>query len=150
MRSKTIKRSFLISVLSSALVLSGATAIAMTSSITNTNKNIFKIKSKIFIDGKFVSSPVIVALENQKALIVIKNTNDAIAKELRMELVASNISQYKMNDAIRINYDIQYRNGAEKMHSKPQVIVTPHREGRINISSDSNHSYEMYVVAERE
>lgn len=150
MKSKTIKRSFLISVLSAALVLSGATAIAMTDSITDTNKNTFKITSKVFIDGKLVSSPVIVALENQKALIVITNTNDAEAQGLRMELVARNVSQYGMNDAIGINYDIQYSNGAEKMHSKPQVVVIPHQEGRINISSDSNHSYEMYVLAERE
>ncbi len=150
MKSKTMKRSLLISVLSTFLVLSGATAIAMTSGIADKNKNTFKITSKIFIDGKLVSSPVIVALENQKALIVITNTNDVGAQGLRMELVARNVSKYGRNDAIGINYDIQYSNGAEKMHSKPQVIVTPHQEGRINISSDSNHSYEMYVLAERE
>lgn len=150
MKSKTIKRSFLISALSTVLVLSCATAIAMTGGITNKNKNTFKITSKIFIDGKLVSSPVILALENQKALIVITNTNDAGAQGLRMELVARNVSKHGMNDPIGINYDIQYSNGAEKMHSKPQVVVTPHQEGRVNISSDSNHSYEMDVLAERE
>lgn len=147
MKSKTIKRSLLISTLSSILVLSGATAIAMTSNITDTNKNTFKIKSKLFIDGKLVSSPVIVVLENQKAVIVI--TNDAATQGLRMELVARNVSQFGMNNTIGINYDIQYSNGAEKMHSKPQVVVAPHQEGRINFS-DSNHTCEIYVLAERE
>lgn len=148
--SKNTQRSLLMLVLSVVLVLSGATAIAMTTSIADKNKNTFKITSKIFINGKLVSSPVIIALENQKALIVITNTNDAGAQGLRMELVARNVSKYGRDDAIGINYDIQYSNGAEKMHSKPQVIVTPHQEGRINIASDSNHSYEMYVLAERE
>ena len=149
-KSKTIKRLFLISILSTVFVLFGATAIAMTSDIADKSKNIFKITSKIFIDGKLVSSPVITALENQKASIVITNTNDAGAQNLRVGLVARNVAEYGRNDAIGINYDIQYSNGKEKIYLKPQIIVAPHQEGRINIPSDLNHSYEMYVLAEKE
>ncbi len=150
MKSKTIKRSFLISALSTVLVISCATAIAMTSGITDKNESSFKITTKLFIDGKLVSSPVLFTLENKKALIVMADTNDADAQGLRIELVARNDSQHGMNDPIRINYDIQYSNGAEKMHSNPQVVVMPHQQGRINISSDSKHSYDMYILAERE
>jgi hypothetical protein len=94
-------------------------------------------------NGKLISSPVIIAYANQKALIVMTNTNKDGAQGLRMELVARDISKFGRNDDIGINYDIESKNGKEKMHARPQVIVAPNQESRISLASDSGHSYEM-------
>lgn len=147
MKSTNTHRPLLISILSATLLLAGSTAIAMTSGIAD-KKHIFKITSKLFIDGKLVSSPRIVAYENQKALIVI--TDKSGSQGLRMELVARNITRLGKNDAIEINYDIESKNGKEKMHSRPTIVVASDQENRINLSSNRGHSYEMVVVADRE
>jgi hypothetical protein len=38
----------------------------------------------------------------------------------------------------------------QKMHSNPEMILVPNQEGVIKVASDSAHSYEMKVIAERQ
>jgi len=149
MKSKSIKRPFLLSILSAALLFAGSTVIATTSEMADKN-SAYKIRSKLLIDGKLVSSPVIIAYAKQKALIVISNNNQAESQSLSMGLVARDIAKFERNDAIEISYDIELKNDKETMHLTPHVIVSPNQEGRISISSDSGHLYEMYVLAKRE
>jgi bla regulator protein blaR1 len=146
---KNSQRPFLLSLFCTALLLTVSTAIAMTSGVSE-KTSMFKIATKLFIDGKLVSNPHVLAYANQKALIIITNTNNAGAQGLRMELVANDVATSSMKKAIGIHYDIQFKNGKEVIHSKPYVIVTPHQEGRIKFSSDSAHSLEMHVLAEKE
>lgn len=148
MKEKKRSAKFLVSTLSVGLFLISSTTIGIASGITE-NNNVFKITSKLIIDGKLVSSPVILSKTNQKALIVLTNTNNAGSQGLRMELIARNAPKFVSNDAIEINYDIQYKDGQEKLHSKPQVVVAPNQENKINLSSDSSHSYELRVTADR-
>lgn len=147
MKSRTIKRPFLISILSAALLLAGSTSIATTSGVTE-KKSVFDIKSKIFIDGKLVSSPRVVTRANQLASIII--SNKSVSEDLRMEVIARDAAMPGSKDAIGMNFDVQYKNGNEKMHSKPELLLLPNQEGRIRISSESGHVYEMYVLAVRE
>lgn len=149
MKSKKIKRPLLMLVLSAALLLTASAAIAMVGGITE-KKSVYKITSKLLIDGKLVASPHIVANANQKALIVLTNTNNAESQGLRIELVAQDIKNSARDDAIEINYDIQYKDGNDKIHSKPQIIVTPNSEGKISMASSNHHSYELIVLAKRE
>lgn len=141
MKSKTTSRPFLVSMLSIALLFSGGAAIATTDGIL-AKKNMYKITSKLFIDGQLVSSPVIVNYENQKSSIHISDKGVA----LKIALIAKNVAK----DNIKVNYDIQYTNGDEKMHSKPEMILVPNQESIIRIASDSNHIFEMKVVVERQ
>lgn len=154
MKSKSIKRPFLMSMCCSALLLSGSTAIAVTSGMLD-KKTDFDILSKIYMDGELVSSPRIIAHANQKASIFISDRMTTKDKQismsgnsLRLELIARDAPMSGKND-IKINYDIQCQNGKEKMHSKPEIIVTPNQEGVIRIS-DAGHSYEMHVLAKRQ
>jgi Zn-dependent protease with chaperone function len=141
MKSKNTHRPLLVSVFSAALLLAGGMAIASDGVM---NKSMFKITSKIFINGQLVSSPQIVAYENQKATITLSNKNGD--QDIKLALIAKDNSK----DSIKINYDFQYNNGNDKMHSKPEMILVPNQEGVIRIASDSNHSYEMKVIAERQ
>lgn len=146
MKSITFKRPLLLSLLSAALLFAGSTAIATTSGIQE-KKRVFKIASALFMDGKLVSSPIIVTYAEQKASIVITNTNHTGAQGLRLKLIAKDVEK---SDAIAINYDIEFKNDKESMHSKPQMIVTPHHQGTLTIASDSGHTFEMRVIAERQ
>lgn len=141
MKSKKIKRPLLTSLCCAMLLLTGSATIAMTSGMIE--KKFFRITTKIIVDGKLVSSPQILAKENQEASIVIANN----AQGLKMKLVANNDAK---NNAIEINYDIEYKNGKDEMRANPQMIVMPSQEGTIRIASDSGHSYEMKVIAERQ
>ncbi|MBX3710263.1 MAG: M56 family metallopeptidase [Gammaproteobacteria bacterium] len=146
MKSKTVNSRLLVFILSLVILLGGSTAIGMTSGIKE--KNFFIIKTKIIVDGKLVSSPEILAKENQKASITLtNNTDNSGTQGLRMQLMAQGAVR---NDAIEINYDIEYKNGKEEIRTNPQIIVVPNQEAEINLSSDSKHSYKMLVVAKRQ
>ena len=96
--------------------------------------------------GQFTSvanSPQILAKENQEASIVIANNTQG----LKMKLVSNNDAK---SNAIEINYDIEYKNGKDEMRANPHMIVMPNQEGTIRIASDSGHSYEMKVIAEKQ
>jgi hypothetical protein len=141
MKSKKIKRPFLTSICCAMLLLTGSATIAMTSGVIE--KNYFRITTKIIVDGKLVSTPQILAKENQQASITINNN----AQKFKMQLLAKNDAK---NNAIEINYDLEYKNGKEEMRTNPQIIVIPNQESVIRIASDSGHSYEMKVTAERQ
>jgi len=148
MKEKNRNARFLVVIMTVFLFLISSATISLASGIIG-KSSVFKITSKIIINGKVVSSPIILAKENQKALIVLTNTNNTGSQGLRIELTAMNKTTLGLSDAIIINYDIQYKEGREKLHSRPQVVVLPHHESKISLSSDSAHSYEMDIIAER-
>lgn len=147
MKSKTINSKILI-ISTIFLALAGSTVIAMAD--INKVKNTFKITTKILIDGKIVSSPQIITEENQLARITITNKDKTSGDGLRMKLIAKNAKTLSRNNAIEINYDLQFKNGNAEIETNPQITVTPNQETKINISSDSHHSYDMIILAERE
>lgn len=154
MKTKRQKKPILTSVLSAMLLLTGTVAIAMSSSI-NQGKSDFNILSTIYVDGKLVSTPRIVAHANQKASLLMAdnittkdNQTSMSGHSLKLELMARDITGSGKNDAININYDIQYQNDKEKMHSKQQLILNPDQEDAITIS-EAGHVYVIHVLASR-
>ena len=67
-----------------------------------------------------------------------------------MEVIARDAIMPGNQDAIGMNFVVQYKNGEEQMHSKPEFLLVPNQEGKINISLKSDHVYEMYVIAKKE
>lgn len=156
MKSKKSYHLLLIPLCSAALLLVASTTMAMSNKISET-KTTYNITSKFYVDGKLISSPQIIALPNQKAMIVMSdnmttkdNKINVSGNSLKLELVARNVALSQSRDAIRVNYDIQYVNGKENMHSKPQIIVMPKQEGEISFSSKSGHEYKLSVLAVRQ
>jgi len=143
MKLKKTHRPLLVSALSMILLFAGGTVIATSNNILM-SKNKFKITSKIFFDGNLVSSPQIMTFANQKASITLSNNSGD--QRLDLTLLANNIAR----DNIKINYDIHYHNGNEKIHTKPVMLLTPNQEGTIQITSDSDHFYTMKVIVERQ
>lgn len=155
MKSNKINRPFLTSICCATLLLIGSATIAMTSGVS-VKESAYKITSKIFVDGELVASPTIIAQANQKAAILLSdkmtNENDHISMSghaLKLEIIARDILMSGKHSEIKINYDIDYQNGMEKMHTKPQIIVTPNQESKIHIS-ESGHILEMRVIATRQ
>ena len=136
MKSKTIKWFFLAThiffILSNSVIASGITE----------KKPIFDINSKIFFDGKLISNPHIVTRSNQLASILVSNKNGT--DSLSMKVIAKNAI---IKDAIAINFDVTYKHEKEKMHFESKYILISNQEGILRISSNSNHLYEMRVIA---
>ena len=122
------------------LLLVSKTALAIGNN-TIINETTYKITSKIFIDGNLVASPQIVALAKQKSSISLSDKKTS----LKLTLIAEDIAK----ENIKVNYDIQYNDGNNTMYVKPVMILIPNQEGIIHIVSDTNHSYDMKVIAER-
>ena len=146
MKTKTVTRSFLITIISIFFLLTSGAVIAMTSGITEKN-GIYEITSKVAIDGKLISSPRIIARANQFASIFISDKNGT--NSLRVEVITKNASIWAANDDILMNFDVQYKNGREQVHSKPEFVLAPDQEGIIKMTSNSGHLFEMRVVAKR-
>jgi len=100
----------------------------------------FTISSQIYIDGKLVSSPKIIAHPDQKALVTI--FNKANQDKLTMALIASNTD----NQAINLSYDIQYHLGNSTIHVAPKLIVLAKQYAAIRLTS-AGHLFEMKVHA---
>lgn len=155
MKSKRIKRPYLISIFSVAIITASSAAIAMASGISDKN-TVFDISTKIYIDGKLTSSPHLKVQAGQKAVIVMgdqtsvtNNHFSATGHVLRIEAIATNLAKSGSEDPINMSFDVQYQDGKEKIHFKPRTIVVPHQEGKVSFSSDSGHLYELRVTAER-
>jgi hypothetical protein len=153
MKTKSIKRPYLLSLCCAALLGTGSTAIAVTSDIAN--KTVFDILSKVYVDETLVSSPRVIAHANQKASIFISEKMSTTGKRismsgnsLKLELVAKDVAISGKDGGIKINYDIQIKNGKNKMHSKPEIILSSNQEGTVNFS-DAAHDYEIHVLAKR-
>ena len=119
----------------------------LTSSIAFATPSEFNITSKVFIDGKLISSPHLIVRVNQPATVVI--LNDSGTEKLKLDVIANDAVAPGIQDAIKMNFDIHYVNGDNKFHSKPVFVVAPRQEGNIYLSQ-SGHSFEMYVQAVRE
>lgn len=145
MQSKTAK--LLTIMFSIFLLLAGSKAIAMTSGIAD-KKTVFDITSKIFIDGKLIASPRIVAHANQPESISTFNKNGT--EGLRIKVIARNVTMPGNQNAIGMNFDVQYKNGEEKMHAKPVFLLGSNQEGSIKFSSKTGHVYKIYALAKRE
>ena len=100
------------------------------------------------MDGELVSSPRIITRSDQRASINISDRADS--SSLRMELIASDASNAGTKDAIKINYDIQYKNGKENVSSKPCLIVVPKKPAAVSFTTGSGHLYKILVLANRE
>lgn len=146
MKSKIQTAKLLTIMFSTFLLFACSNAIAMTSGIAD-KKTVFDMTFKIFIDGKLITSPRIVACANQ--LASIDSFNKSGAADLKINLVARNAAMPGNQNAIGINFDVQYKDGEEKMHSKPTFFLWPNQEGNIKFSSKTGHVYEIDVVAKR-
>jgi hypothetical protein len=126
-------------------LLFGFTTTVALSSGTTERKLVFNIKSKLYVDGKLVSSPKIIARANQKASIDFSEQN----KSLKMELIACDEPKIDRGEPIKINFDIVYKFDNENMHSKSKIVVLPNQLVKVKFKSESGHNYKLEVIAER-
>jgi beta-lactamase regulating signal transducer with metallopeptidase domain len=142
MKSKHIKRPLLIWVFGIIILLTNSITLATSSGILEKD-SVFDISSKIFIDGKLISNPRIIAKANQLAAISISDKPGT--NSLKMQLIAKE----KSKDTITIKFDIQYKNGNEHIETKPEFMLSPNQEGVIKLAN-SGHLYEMHVIAKKQ
>jgi hypothetical protein len=107
----------------------------------------YKLEANVFIDGKLVSSPQIVMKGPQEAEIrqIAKNPNS----NLILRVVASDQSNDKIPDGIRLQMVVKYRTESGTVTSTPDIIATPGQEFTI-APGDANSNMQIKLVATRE
>lgn len=144
MKAKKIARPLLTTTLATVLLLGGSVVTALAGSVID-KKCTYDVTTKIYVDGVLVSSPRIVALEKQKAAIFIENKGGSTS--LKMEFTAKDTGDG--NNSIAMKFDVKYKDGTEKLHSKPELVLVPGQEGNVSLSSGSGHLYQMGVMIKR-
>jgi|SRR5579872_1348054 len=142
MKTNKMKRPFLIWIFGVMMLLTHSITFATSNAIQEKNP-VFDISSKIFIDGKLVSSPRISATANQPAGISISDQSGM--NTFKMKLIAKEMSE----NAITIKFDVQYKNGNERVETKPEFVLFPNKEGVIKLAN-AGHVFEMYVIAKKQ
>lgn len=127
--------------------LSGLVLILAANSASAVDVATYNIRSKIYLDNQLISSPHMIARENQKISL---NLADKTTKQsLKIALVANNESKASRNAPIKLSYDMVYSDGKKSLHVEPVVVVDPHQKGAIKFKTASGHTVEMRVIAVR-
>jgi len=134
----------LMAIFSMLFILVSGTTTAIASD-TLEKRIAFDITTKIFKDGKLISSPRIVTYPNEEAIINLSNNKEA--QEIKMRLIAENQITISKNNRIGIKYDIDYQDESMKMHTNPQIVVEPNQEAKIKLSSSTDHVFELVILA---
>lgn len=107
----------------------------------------FDIIAKIYLDHQLILSPKLIAYPGQRASVDISTKENS--EHLKVELIANDSPTEKMNDPIKIKFDVHYQKGVEDIKTKPTIIVLPNEVGIISFTTNSGHSYEMQVLVKR-
>lgn len=137
-----MKRSFSIFMFNCLAFVMSSIALAVTSEVVNKDKT-FNIISKFLVDGKLISSPSLVVHTDHPSSMNISNN---YFQNLHMTVIAKDIQIPTIQESVQVSFDIQYRNGNNNVHLKPQFILMLNQEGRMKLSN-SGHLYEIMVVA---
>ncbi len=146
MKSRTIQRPLLVSALSTILLLTGSITVALASGVTE-KKSLFKISAQIFVNGKLISKPRITTQVGEEATIIQETQN---GPRLKMILLANEVPLPSGEEGIEINCDVEYTEGGQVSHFKPQLVLTDHQPGTISLDETSGLNYKMQVLAEKQ
>jgi len=138
MNSKKMKHLFFIAISGISMLLINSDTFAVSKIIPEKNA-VFDISSKIFLDGKLLSAPEIIARSSQSAAIFVSDKSGM--SSLKIQLIARERSE----NAITIKFDIQYKNGNTHIETKPELVLAPEHEGVITLSN-AQHPYEIRVL----
>lgn len=130
------KKSLILSIL-------GTAAVAFSSIAFAAEINPIAMKAKFFVDGKVVARPGITARPNQAASIEIRGKT----YDLKIRMLANDVVDASHQNAIRLNLDVNYVSGHDKVHSQPTFVVIPNQQARMKLLSTNGHTYEIAVVA---
>lgn len=108
----------------------------------------YKIETQIFIDGKIVSSPKVITLENKAAEMTQVSENPY--KQLKMKVIASENSANKIKDGISMKFDIDYITEGKTIQSSPHILVQSGKEAIITVGDKNGTRIELKVTATRE
>lgn len=87
----------------------------------------FQIDSKLFYQGKKVSSPRLLTTEGKKAKLM--QVNQRQKREYSVEMVPTRSS----NNKVHIKYNVVVREGRDETISRGELLVPENKDGRISI-----------------
>ncbi len=124
-------------------------SVALISSIAIAATKHYRIETQILVDGQLVSSPKVIT--NGDKATEISQISENPHKELRMKIIASDLTSDKVKDGILIKFDVEYVSGSKVVKASPQVLAKAGSEATIEIGNPESHqNLKMKIVATRE
>lgn len=94
----------------------------------------YQIESKIFVDGKLISSPRVISNSNEPAEITQNSENPK--SQLRMKVVASDLTNENVKNGILMKFDVSYFANGRTIKSSPQILAKAGELSSIEVGSD--------------
>ena len=109
----------------------------------------YEISSKLFINGKLVSQPVMLAEAGQAA--EISQTTENSLDQVKLKVVANDVVNGKQSDqSVQMKFDISYLSESQKVEAKPQIVALLGEEASISSYDESNNTgYRLLVKVKR-
>lgn len=95
----------------------------------------YQIDSKIFVDGKLVSSPRVITNANEVA--EISQVSENSKNELRMRVVASDMTNEHVKDGILMKFDVSYTINGRTIKSSPQILAKTGQPASIEVGDET-------------
>lgn len=106
----------------------------------------YQLDSKVFVDGKLISSPRLTVYANEAA--EIKQHLDSPASELRMKVIASDVTNENVQNGILMKFDVSYLTGGRTIKSSPQIIAKAGEPATIEVGN-KERTVKIEVIATR-
>jgi hypothetical protein len=111
--------------------------------------NQYRIETRLFVDGKLISSPQIVTRENEAA--EISETNENPRNQVKIKVVASDVSDERVKDEVLMKFDVEYASDHRWVKSAPQVLAKPGSEATIRVADrQGDRDVQMKVIVTRQ
>ena len=106
----------------------------------------YQITTKFFVDGKLVSSPRITTLPGEAA--EVSQHSDDSPDNIKIKVIATDLSNDKVKDGILMKFDIVYQNGARILKASPEILAASGSDADITIG-DKKGEIQLKVTAIR-
>lgn len=149
MKSRKIERPLLKLLFMMTAVCSSLGIMAFASGTTKENDTLYKIDTKIYINGVEKARPRIILKEGKEGRIEMIHEN---GEELHVKVLAYKPEEKKFGvNKIGIDFDSSYKNGdKDKFDNKARLVVSPNRMSTFEVISDTgDHTYKVELTADK-
>ena len=106
----------------------------------------YQLDSKVFVNGKLISSPRLTTNANESAEIT--QHSDIPISDLRMKVIASDMTNENVKNGILMKFDVSYLVNGRTIKSTPQILAKAGEPATIEVG-DKGSTMKIEVTATR-
>lgn len=108
--------------------------------------NEFDIHARLFVDGRLVSTPRVLALPGESA--ELSTMSDTVPDKIDVRIVATDDND-KSEDGIFLKFNVYYRRGNRIIEASPAILVKPGVPTTVTLADKKGADVKLEVSAVR-